>query len=108
MKSKSKQRAVGFTPNNNIASPIPSNPAEKIEFIRKGKKKKTITGFKAKQDITFENKGGKFILVEKEKKFEEAGVTEKKRNYIKFESKLGTEKETDLTKIAGAKKIIFR
>ena len=105
MKSKSKQRAVGFTPNNNIASPIPSNPAEKIEFIRKGKKKKTITGFKAKQDITFENKGGKFVLVEKEKKFEEAGVTEKKRNYIKFESKLGTEKETDLTKIAGAKKI---
>ena len=44
-------------------------------------------------------------MVEKEKKFEEAGVTRKKRNYLMFESKLGTEKETDMTKIAGAKKL---
>ena len=38
-----------------------------------------------------------------EKKFEETGVTKKKRNYIQFESKLGTEKERDLHKIEGAR-----
>jgi hypothetical protein len=43
--------------------------------------------------------GDKIIAVEKEKKFEEAGVTRKKRNYVMYESKLGTEKETDLTQI---------
>ena len=85
-------------------APIPPVNDEKLAMIRSGKKKKTITGFKENKNVTFENKGGKFVVVEKEKKFEEAGVTEKKRNYIKFESKLGTEKETDLTKIAGAKK----
>ncbi len=39
------------------------------------------------------------MVVEKEKKFEEAGVTRKKRNYVMYESKLGTEKERDMTKI---------
>ncbi len=78
---------------------------DKLAMIRSGKKKKTITGFKENKNITFENKGGKFVMVEKEKKFEEAGVTRKKRNYVMFESKLGTEKETDMTKIAGAKKL---
>ena len=32
-------------------------------------------------------------------KIKEAGVTKKKRNYVMYESKLGTEKETDLTQI---------
>ena len=103
MKLPEKQKAVGFS-KSAIASPVPTNTAEKIDFIRKGKKKKTITGFKEKKDVTIENKGGKFVVVEKEKTYEEAGVTKKKRNFIKFESKLGTEKETDLTKIAGAKR----
>ena len=83
----------------------PAVSDEKLAMIRSGKKKKTITGFKENKNITFENKGGKFVMVEKEKKFEEAGVTRKKRNYVMFESKLGTEKETDMTKIAGAKKL---
>ena len=83
----------------------PAVSDEKLAMIRSGKKKKTITGFKENKNITFENKGGKFVMVEKEKKFEEAGVTRKKRNYLMFESKLGTEKETDMTKIAGAKKL---
>lgn len=38
-------------------------------------------------------------LLKKRKKFEEAGVTRKKRNYVMYESKLGTEKERDMTKI---------
>ena len=83
----------------------PAVSEDKLAMIRSGKKKKTITGFKENKNITFENKGGKFVMVEKEKKFEEAGVTKKKRNFIMFESKLGTEKETDMTKIAGAKKL---
>ena len=83
----------------------PAVSEDKLAMIRSGKKKKTITGFKENKNITFENKGGKFVMVEKEKKFEETGVTRKKRNFIMFESKLGTEKETDMTKIAGAKKL---
>jgi hypothetical protein len=55
--------------------------------------------------MTFENKGGKFVVVEKEKKFEDVAVTRKKRNYIMFESKLGTERDTDRIKIEGAKNI---
>lgn len=76
---------------------------EKLEIIRSGKRRRSLTGVKENKNITFENKGGKFVAVEKEKKFEEAGVTKKKKNFIMFESKLGTEKETDLTLIAGPK-----
>ena len=94
-----RKRAAAKSP-----PPTKSVNDEKLAMIRSGKKKKTITGFKENKNITIENKGGKFVMVEKEKKFEEAGVTRKKRNFIMFESKLGTEKETDLTKIAGVKK----
>ena len=89
------------------AAPKPIQVAassEKLEMIRSGKKKKTVTGFKEKTNITFSNDEGKFIAVEKEKKFEEAGVTKKKRNFIMFESKLGTERDRDLHKIEGARK----
>ena len=89
------------------AAPQPiqvTTSAEKLDMIRSGKKKKTVTGFKEKTNITFSNDQGKFIAVEKEKKFEEAGVTKKKRNFIMFESKLGTETDRDLHKIEGAKK----
>jgi hypothetical protein len=105
MKSPERSRAVGFaskSPNPVLSANF--TPETKLDFIRKGKKKKTITGFKENKNVTFENKGGKFIVVEKEKKFEESAVTQRKNNFVKFESKLGTEKETDLTKIAGIKK----
>ena len=104
MRSNSRSKAVGF---NKQAVPASANftPENKLDFIRKGKKKKTITGFKENKNVTFENKGGKFVVVEKEKKFEETEVTKRKRNFVKFESKLGTEKETDMTKIEGAKKL---
>ncbi len=105
MKSPGKQRAVGFASKS--PAPVSANftPENKLDFIRKGKKKKTITGFKENKNVTFENKGGKFVVVEKEKKFEETEVTKRKRNFVKFESKLGTERETDMTKIEGAKKL---
>ena len=76
---------------------------DKMNLIRSGKKKKTVTGFKENKNITFSNEQGKFVAVEKEKKFEEVGVTKKKRNFLMFESKLGTERERDMHKIEGAK-----
>lgn len=80
--------------------PIVTQPnLDKLALIRGGKRRKSITGFKEAKNITFSNKEGKFIAVEKEKKYEEAGVTKKKRNFIMFESKLGTERERDLRKI---------
>ncbi len=39
------------------------------------------------------------IMLLKKKKFKEAGVKRKKRNYILYESKLGTEKEKNLQNI---------
>ena len=81
---------------------LPAPSSEKLEMIRSGKRRKSITGFKEAKNITFSNKEGKFVAVEKEKKFEEAGVTKKKRNFIMFESKLGTERERDLHKIGNA------
>lgn len=80
--------------------PIITQPSsDKLAMIRSGKKKKTVTGFKEKKNITFTNKEGKFIAVEKEKKVMEEGVTRKKRNFIMFESKLGTERDRDMHKI---------
>ena len=58
-------------------------------MIKQGKKTVNVTGQKVnKTAIT--NNDGQFMTVEKEKKFEEAGVTRKKRNFVMYESKLGT------------------
>ena len=88
----SRARKPVYTPNVSDS---------KLAMIRSGKKKKTVTGFKENKNITFSNDAGKFVAVQKEKKFEETGVTRKKRNFIMFESKLGTERDTDITKIGG-------
>ena len=40
---------------------------EKLEIIRSGKRRRSLTGVKENKNITFENKGGKFVAVEKEK-----------------------------------------
>lgn len=78
-------------------------PEEKMEIIRSGKRKRSLTGVKENKNILFENKGGKFVAIQTEKKFEEAGVTKKKKNFIMFESKLGTETDVDYTKLSGPK-----
>ena len=70
----------------------------KLEQIRSGATKKTDLGVKENKGV-IQGKGGKYVVVEKEKKFEEAGVKRKKRNYVMYESKLGTEKNRDLKKI---------
>ena len=83
-----------------------SNPIDfqsKLEAIRKGSVLKTDLGTNVNKGI-IQGKGGKYAVVEKEKKFEEAGVKRKKRNYVLYESKLGTEREKDLRKIEEAPK----
>ena len=74
----------------------------KLEQIRSGAKVKTQTGVKENKNV-ISHKGGKYHVTEKEEKFEETGVRRKKRNYVMYESKLGTEKKTNLTKIEEAK-----
>ena len=83
---------------NAAVKPIGVDPS-KLEEIKQGKKLKSETGATQNKKVTVTKSGDKIIAVEKEKKFEEAGVTRKKRNYVMYESKLGTEKETDLTQI---------
>ena len=83
---------------NAAVKPIGVDPS-KLEAIKQGKKLKSETGATQNKKVTVTKSGAKIIAVEKEKKFEEAGVTRKKRNYVMYESKLGTEKETDLTQI---------
>ena len=83
---------------NAAVKPIGVDPS-KLEAIKQGKKLKSETGATQNKKVTVTKSGDKIIAVEKEKKFEEEGVTRKKRNYVMYESKLGTEKETDLTQI---------
>ena len=99
---KQRIRAVGFKREAVTPGPAVSS-AEKVDFIRKGKKKKTITKFQQNRNVTYRNEGDQIIVIEKEKKFDETGVARKKRNYVMYESKLGTEKERDWTKIAAKK-----
>jgi hypothetical protein len=93
MSTRARAKKPVFTPT--------MDTAEKVNLIRSGKKKKTVSGFKEKQNITITDEGGKVIAVQKEKKVEETGVTKQKRNFIEFESKLGTERNTDIRKIKG-------
>ena len=82
--------------------PLTTN-ASKLDQIRTGATKKTDLGTNVNKGV-IQGKGGKYVVVEKEKKFEEAGVKRKKRNYVLYESKLGTEREKNLQKIEEAPK----
>jgi hypothetical protein len=77
--------------------PLITDPS-KLEAIRTGAKRKADLGTNVNKGVV-QGKGGKYIVVEKEKKFEEAGVKRKKRNYVLYESKLGTEREKNMQKI---------
>ena len=76
----------------------------KLEKIKAGHKTVSVTGVKENKKNISNRDGSKFLAIEKEKKFEESGVTKKKRNFVMYESKLGTEKDRDLLKLEGAKK----
>jgi len=76
----------------------PGVSLSKVEQIKAGTTKKTeLAGSENKKVI--QGKGAKYTITEKEKKFEEAGVKRKKKNFVMYESKLGTEKEQDLEQI---------
>ena len=79
-------------------------PKSKLDQIKSGAVTKKQIGNVNENKKVFHGKGGKFAITETEKKFEESGVTRKKRNYVMYESKLGTEKEQDLKKIQAAPK----
>ena len=71
----------------------------KLEQIKSGSKKVTQIGDVSENKKVIHGKGGKFHVTEKVKKTEETGVRRKKRNYVMYESKLGTEREKNLQKI---------
>ena len=56
----------------------------KLEAIKQGKKIKSEKDATENKKVTVTKSGDKIIAVEKEKKFEEAGVTKKKRNYVMY------------------------
>ena len=73
---------------------------EKLAQIRSGKQlKRTKSGLQKKSVVVRGNDGSKIIKNQTEEKFEETGVTKKKRNYILYESKLSTEKNTQITEV---------
>ena len=74
--------------------------ATKLEQIRTGKTiKRTKSGIEKKNIVVTGKDGSKIVKRQTKEKFEESGVTKKKRNYVMYESKLGTEKNTHITKI---------
>ena len=76
----------------------------KLEQIKSGGKTKKQVGDVKESKNVIHGKGGKYTITETQKKFEESGVSRKKRNYVMYEAKLGTEKEQGLTKLHSAPK----
>ena len=77
---------------------------EKLEQIRSGKKiQRRKSGLDVK-DIVVSGKDGSTIKKkEMAEKYEETTVRRKKKNYVMYESKLGTQKNTEITTIAAPK-----
>ena len=78
--------------------------SKKLDQIKSGAKIKRQTGGAEKKETIVSGKNGtKTVVHETEEKFEETAVLRKKRNYVMYESKLGTEKNTEITQIAAPK-----
>ena len=73
--------------------------ASKLAQIKSGAKSKRSTGGGGKEIVITGKDGSKIIQKQKEEKFEETAVLKKKKNYVMYEAKLGTETSTDITKI---------
>ena len=78
--------------------------SSKIEQIKSGAKNVRSTGGEKKAIVITGKDGSKIIQHQKEEKFEETAVLKKKKNYVMYEAKLGTETSTDITKIDAPKK----
>jgi hypothetical protein len=73
--------------------------SEKLEQIRSGKKlQRRKSGVDVNQIIIATKDGSKITKKQTAEKFEETTVKRKKKNYIMYESKLGTEKNTQITR----------
>ena len=71
--------------------------SEKLEQIRSGKKlQRRKSGVDVNKIILATKDGSKITKKETAEKYEETTVKRKKRNYIMYESKLGTEKNTQI------------
>ncbi len=71
--------------------------SKKLDQIRSGEKIKRSKGAtESKNVITAGAGGAKYFTKETEEKYEETAVLRKKRNYVMYESKLGTEKNTEI------------
>lgn len=80
-----------------------SSSSKKLEQIRSGKGLKRQTTMKQSKDIVIEKGGVKITEKVIQEKFEETAVLRKKRNYVMYESKLGTEKNREILKIEAPK-----
>ena len=96
MKSESKQVIKKADPEMSTQS--------KIEQIKSGKKNVRSQGGEKKNIVITGRDGSKVIQQQKEEKFEETEVKKKKRNYVMYEARVGTETTTDITKIDAPKK----
>ena len=78
---------------------------EKLEQIRSGKvlqRRKSALDIKGITVVSGKD-GSKITKKETAEKFEETAVRKKKKNYVMYESKLGTEKSTEIKKIEAPK-----
>ena len=78
--------------------------ASKLAQIKSGAKSKRTTGGAGKDIVITGKDGSKIIQRQTEEKFEETAVLKKKKNYVMYEAKLGTETSTDITKIDAPRK----
>ena len=73
---------------------------EKLEQIRSGKKLERRKSQLDIKDVVVSGKDGSRIIQKKvTEKYEETTVKRKKKNYVMYESKLGTEKNTQIKSI---------
>ena len=77
-----------------------SSISSTLSQIQSGTTLKKKLGPTTAKTKTVESASGKYAITESKQKFEESGVSKKKRNYVMYEAKLGTEKKEGVSKIS--------
>ena len=80
-------------------APVQPTKQEKLDQIRTGKKIKRTQSGSEKKKVIMSRKDLLITSKETEEKFEESEVKRRKRNYIMYEAKLGTDKNVEITKV---------
>ena len=81
-------------------APVQPTKQEKLDQIKTGKRIKRTQSGSEKKKVIMSRKDLLITSKETEEKFEESEVKRRKRNYIMYESKLGTDKNVEITKVA--------